>query len=428
MEIQPTLDQLYRLERFGIKLGLDSIRKLLSLMGNPHEAFPAVHVTGSNGKGSVCAYIASALQEAGYRVGLYTSPHLIRFNERIQVDGKVIPDEDILRLWRGMQPAIRSRGETDRTHRPTFFEVTTAMAFEYFREREVDLAVVEVGMGGSLDATNVVDGKVAVITRVALEHTERLGRSVKRIAKEKAGIIKDGARAVTVEQDAAAVIAARCREVGASLVVLGRDIHAVRMSQDLGGQRVRVSGPFGVLELSTPLLGDFQVENLGLAVAALMELRATGWKLPDEAIASGIQAARWPGRLQVVRQHPLVLVDGAHNGPAAQALASSVSALVPGSRLRLVIGVLDDKDLGAFAASLGPLASRVFACQPRTYRAYAPEEIVAVFRSQTPAQVVPTVGGAIDAALAGAAPDDLVLITGSIYTAGEALEHFRIRS
>jgi len=423
MDYEATLHELYRLERFGIKLGLDNIRRLLSLLGDPHRGLRAVHVTGTNGKGSVCAYIASALRRAGYRVGMYTSPHLVRFNERIRVDGITIADADILRLWKGMQPAVEAMAGRNKVDHPTFFEVTTAMAFQHFRERGVDVAVVEVGMGGRMDATNVIDGAVAVVTRVGLEHTEHLGRSSTRIAREKAGIIKSGARAVTVDQDVLHVLEARCRDVGASLTVVGRDVRMERLSQDLRGQRIAVQGPFGSFEVRTPLIGSFQVENVGLAVAALVELRQVGFDVSDNAIAAGIQETEWPGRLQVVRVRPVVLVDGAHNGPAVRALADSMEELVPGRNVLLVIGVLNDKDLPAFAASLGPLARRVYACRPATHRAFSAEDVAAAFRPAVEASPVPRVADAVDEALSAARPDEVILVTGSIYTAGEALAH-----
>src|SRR2546429_3501030 len=233
MDYQTTLEHLYRLERFGIKLGLDNIRRLLSLLGDPQRGLKVLHVTGTNGKGSVCAYAASVLRAAGYRVGLYTSPHLVRFNERIRVDGEPITDDDVLRLWSGMQPAIQGMTSTRAVDHPTFFEVTTAMAFEYFREKKVDLAVVEVGMGGRMDATNVVDGLVAVITRVDLEHTEHLGKTVARIAREKAGIIKPTSRVVTVDQEALLVIEARFFSSRRRLTVCSRDWSSDVCSSDL---------------------------------------------------------------------------------------------------------------------------------------------------------------------------------------------------
>src|SRR6058998_1103038 len=264
MDYQATLEHLYRLERFGIKLGLENIRRLLSLLGDPHRGLKVLHVTGTNGKGSVCAYAASVLEKAGYRVGLYTSPHLVRFNERIQVNRTPITDDDVLRLWSGMQPAIRAMTAARAIDHPTFFEVTTAMAFEYFHDRQVDIAVIEVGMGGRMDATNVVDGLVSVVTRVDLEHTDHLGKTVERIAREKAGIIKPSSRAVTVDQPALPVIEARCREVHAPLSVVGRDVRFERGPTQPGGQDVEVRGAFGSIEVHTPLLGPFQSENVAV--------------------------------------------------------------------------------------------------------------------------------------------------------------------
>lgn len=423
MDYEAALQQLYGLERFGIKLGLENIRTLLSLVGNPHEGLRAIHVTGTNGKGSVCAYIASVLQRAGHRTGLYTSPHLIRFNERIQVDGVPISDADLLRLWTAIQPAMKEMEGDRAVNRPTFFEVTTAMAFEYFREKAVDAAAIEVGMGGRFDATNVIESRVAVIARVGLEHTEHLGRTVDRIAREKAGIIKASSRVVTVDQETLPVIEERCRELGVPLTVVGRDVIVERMSQDLSGQRLRVRGDFGDFEITTPLLGSFQRENVGLAVAALVEFRETGMEVPDAAIRSGLAATRWPARFQKIRTDPLVIVDGAHNGPAAAALASAYAELFPQRKCILVTGILADKDLASIASSLGPLASRIIACRPKSHRAYHPEEVASAFRRHAPTEVVPSVSDAVDRALSEASEDDLVLITGSIYTAGEALEH-----
>ena len=427
MDVQEALQQLYHLERFGIKLGLDNIRTLLSLVGDPHVGLASVHVTGTNGKGSVCAYVASALRKAGYRTGLYTSPHLVRFNERIQVDGVAISDEDLLRLWNGLQPAMQQMDGEHAVNRPTFFEVTTAMAFEYFRERRVDVASVEVGMGGRFDATNVLESRVAVVGRVGLEHTEHLGRTVERIAREKAGIFKPSSRGVSVVQDALPVIESRCRELGTPLTVVGRDVVVERLSQDLSGQRIRVRGAFGELEIATPLLGSFQAENVGLAVAALTELRATGTEVPADAIVAGIGAVRWPARFQKVRDDPLVIVDGAHNGPAAAALSSAYAELFPERKCLLVVGILADKDLGSIAGSLGPHARRVIACRPKSHRAYHADEVASAFRRYAPSEVVPVVAEAIDRALSEASSDDLVLITGSIYTAGEALAHLGVR-
>jgi dihydrofolate synthase / folylpolyglutamate synthase len=427
MDYEATLNQLYSLERFGMKLGLENMERLLGLIGDPHRGLRAIHVTGSNGKGSVSAYVASVLREAGYRVGLYTSPHIVRFNERIQVDGVPISDDDVLRLWSGLQPAIHALADVRAVNRPTFFEVTTAMAFQYFRESRVDVAVIEVGMGGRLDATNVVDGFVAVITRIDLEHTEHLGKTIPRIAREKAGIIKPGARAVTVAQEALPTIQARCQELAVPLSVVGKDILVERIAFDRKGEALRLRTSDGELHVHSPLLGAFQVENAALAVATLRAAREAGLAISDANIAAGLASVRWPGRLQILQDRPLVVADGGHNGAAARALAGSLVELFPGRSWRLVIGVLSDKDLDAIAAALGPLAARIHACRSTSHRAYSAEEVASAFRRFGEAFTHSSVAVAIDAALADAAPEDLVLIAGSIYTVGEAFEHLGIR-
>jgi dihydrofolate synthase/folylpolyglutamate synthase len=338
-----------------------------------------------------------------------------------------IADDDVLRLWSGMQPAIRAMTAARPIDHPTFFEVTTAMAFQYFRERQVDVAVVEVGMGGRMDATNVVDGLVSVVTRVDLEHTEHLGKTVTRIAREKAGIIKPSSRAVTVAQPALPVIEARCREVHAPLSVVHRDVQVERGESNLRGQYLGVRGPFGDIQVHTPLLGAFQVENVALAVTALAELRVAGFTIPDAAIRDGVASTRWPARLDRIREDPTILVDGAHNRPAAEALAASIQELFVGRKVSLVVGILNDKDLPGMVAALGPLASYVYACRPKTPRAFGSEEVALAFRSHAESTSIPAVRDAVDAAISAAAPEDIILITGSIYTAGEALDHLGAR-
>ncbi|OGS48963.1 MAG: hypothetical protein A3K68_07345 [Euryarchaeota archaeon RBG_16_68_13] len=420
MDIEALLKELYGLERFGIKLGLDVIRDLLARLGNPHEAFPAIHVTGTNGKGSVCAYLASIFRAADHRVGLYTSPHLVRFNERIRVDGEMIRDEDVARLYGEVKPhaaAMAARSETDQ---PTFFETTTAMAFRYFAERRVDVAVVEVGMGGRMDATNVVHPDACAITRIGLEHTENLGRTVERIAREKSGILKRGVPAVTVDQPALAVIRARAEELGCPLTVVGRDVRYSRLGFDLDGQDVLFEDGL-TLETRIPLLGAFQPENAATAFAIALAVREK-WNLTKAVIAGGLSAARWPGRLQVVRRDPTVIVDGAHNPSAAAALAESLQELFPGRRVTFVVGVLNDKDLAGIADSLGPLAAKVVATKARTPRAFEPEEVRKAFEAHAPGSLAPDAKDALTRAIGSAAKEDVIVVTGSIYIAGEALE------
>jgi len=427
VEYEALLAELYGLERFGIKLGLDVVTELLERLGNPQRGLRCVHVTGTNGKGSVCAYVDSVLREAGYHVGLYTSPHLVRFSERIRVDGEEIPDGDVARLYAKIKPHAEAMAGKNRVKQPTFFEVTTAMAFLYFAEREVDVGVIEVGMGGRMDATNVVQPLVAVITRVGLEHTEHLGKTEERIAREKSGIIKPGVRVVTIDQPVLPVIEARAHGLGCRVTVVGREVRHERRSFDLSGQTVSVSDG-GRRELRIPLLGAYQPENAAIAYATLRVLTEVGLAIDGNAIDRGFARTVWPGRMQVVQRSPTVIVDGTHNAPGVPALAISLRELFPERRFTFVLGILNDKDLRAFADHLGPLADRIIATRPQTPRAYGPEEIVAAFAGKSPsAEIVASVADAFDRALGGAAAEDVVVVTGSIYTAGEALAHLEGR-
>jgi len=420
VDYEGLLRELYGLERFGIKLGLDVIRELLGRLGDPHEAFPAVHVTGTNGKGSVCAFLASIFQAAGYRVGLYTSPHLVRFNERIRVDGRMISDEDVASLYARIKvhaAAMASRSEADR---PTFFEVATAMAFEHFREQRIEVAVVEVGMGGRMDATNVVRPEACVITRIGLEHTEHLGRTIERIAREKAGILKTGVPLVSVAQPALDILKSRADELGCPVTVVGRDVRYSRSSFDLEGQDVILEDGMSVA-VRIALLGAFQPENAATAFAAALAVSGKR-AISKAAIEQGLRTARWPGRLQVLRREPLVIVDAAHNAPAAAALAESLHELFPGRMLTFVLGILNDKDIAGIASHLGPLAAKVVVTKPRTPRAFDTEDVARAFRAYAPVDTVQDVKEAVSGTIRAAGPDDVIVVAGSIYTIGETLE------
>jgi len=428
MDYEAFLQDFYRLERFGIKLGLDVITELLRRLGDPQARFPAVHVTGTNGKGSTCAFLAAILQASGLHVGLYTSPHLVRFNERIRVDGAPIPDDDVMRLYGQIRPHMEAMAVENAVHHPTFFEAATAMAFQHFAERKVDLAVIEVGMGGRYDATNVFHPEVSVLTCIGLEHTEHLGRTVRRIAREKSGIIKNGRPAVTLDQEALPEIEARCRLTGSPLTVVGRDVRVERLRSGLEGQTLRFTNG-GDLAVTTTMLGPHQAENAALAFASILALRRRGWEISDEQVKAGFTAARWPGRLDVVRRDPLVLVDAAHNAPAAHVLAVALRELdLP--KAILVFGVLADKDVEGMAAELVPFASRILTARPKTERAQGPERVRSAFTAAAISQGLPppeieerpNIAAAVHDALALAGTKGTVLITGSVYTAGEALE------
>lgn len=418
MAYRETVDYLYGLERFGMKLGLDTIRTLLERLGNPQDAWRSLHVAGTHGKGSVCAFLEAALREAGHRVGLYTSPHLVRFNERIRVDGREISDAEVVRLTEEIRPHAEAMAAARQAMQPTFFEFTTALACRYFRDRNVDLAVLEVGMGGRLDATNVVQPEVAVITRLDLEHTQHLGHTLERIAAEKAGIIKPGVPVWTVDQPALPVLRTVAAQADAPLAVVGQDLHVTRTSWNLAGQELHVeNGRRQTLHI--PLLGGYQTENAALAYGALTTLQEGGWHLPRGALTRGFRTTRWPARLELLHHRPTILLDATHTVEGAARLREALDALFPSRRVLLVLGILNDKDLAGMATHLRPRSDVVIATQPETPRALPAEAVAAAFPASS-AQVVRPVAQAVERALALAEVDDVVLITGSLYTAGEA--------
>jgi dihydrofolate synthase/folylpolyglutamate synthase len=417
MTTRPThtdcLTTLFSLRRFGIKLGLATIRRMLANLGNPHRRYRTVHIAGTNGKGSVASGIASVLRASGYRVGLYTSPHLVRFNERIQIDGADITDSDIVRLYRRVRRALPEGRE------PTFFEFTTAMALDEFARRKVDWAVVETGMGGRLDATNVVAPSVTVVTNVSLEHREYLGPTLAAIAFEKAGIIKRRVPVVTAVSQPAAleVILRTAKGKSAPLYRMGKDF-CVRRS---GAQEFRY---FGLHHrwagLATALQGRYQVDNAALVLAAceLLQRNAPGIEL--ESIRRGLAAHRWPGRLETICTSPLVMVDGAHNLEAARQLARHLAEQLGNRKLTLVVGILDDKPYRAMLRLLLPFARRVIATQARINRALPAAAIAAFARTIVPEVAVePDVAAALRLAMSTAGPGSLTLAAGSLYVVGE---------
>jgi dihydrofolate synthase/folylpolyglutamate synthase len=420
MENQSTLEWLYGLETMGIKLGLSNITELLHRLGDPQQSFRAVHVAGTNGKGSVSAMLASVLQEQGYRTGLYTSPHLVDFTERIQVDGVRISMHDLSHLAEEVRGHVEDMYLVNRDSHPTFFEVATALAFLHYAEEGVQEAVVEVGMGGRLDATNVIDPDCSVITRIALEHTKYLGDTLAKIAWEKAGIIKPGVPVVTaeVEGEAFEAIEEVAMERGAPLfsVSPGTDYRIVDCSLD--GTWVYLPGMGGQVKL--PLIGAYQAANVGIAYAAVSQLRSKGVEVSDSAFRSGIGKVRWPGRLEIVGRHPTVIFDATHTPQGAEAVSNDLRDLIQG-RIILILGILDDKDLEGIARPFAAIADRAIATQPLTPRAIPAgkvQEALSKFMGRV--ESCPSVVEAVRRGISIAGPEDTVLVTGSIYTLGEA--------
>jgi len=419
VDYEATLKWLFAQQARGIKFGLDNTTELLSRLGDPHLRFRSLHVAGTNGKGSVSAMSAAVLGEAGYCTGLYTSPHLVDFRERIQVDGIPIGEKEMLRLAEEVRTIAEEMRTRSADKRLTFFELTTAMAFAHFADRGVEEAVVEVGMGGRLDATNVIHPECAVITRIALEHTQHLGRAIADIAFEKAGIIKPEVPVITIEQDPGVidVLQRRAAELSSPIKIVGRDVSYELIASTLEGTDVYVEEIDA--NISLPLLGSYQAANCALACGGLAELMRRGLYIPDEAFLNGLAKVKWPGRLEIVGRGPCIILDASHTPDGARTVSEEVERLI-GGKIILILGVLRDKDLDGIARAFGRISRRAVATAPPTDRAYSAEEVGSVLSAYCPTDTVDGVGRAIEWARSNAAPDDTILVTGSLYTIGEA--------
>lgn len=408
------LEAMFGMRRFGIVLGLSTITNILDGLGNPQRTFPAIHIAGTNGKGSIASALATILHQAGYRVGLYTSPHLIRFNERICIDGTPIADDAVVAAWE----AVKSVHHGDRE--PTFFEFSTAMAFHEFGRRQVDFAVIETGMGGRMDATNVILPVLSIITNISLEHKSYLGRTIAAIAGEKAGIIKPGVPVISgVSQPSAkAVIEESASCQSASLFLKGRDFRIRRTGKD----RYSYSGiDHRWTDIRIGLIGGHQVDNASLTLAACEIIQRNHARLRIEHIQSGLAQNRWPGRLEVVSQQPYVILDGAHNLMAARWLSRFLRDALAGRRITMVAGILDDKPYAAILKDLVAPCSRLIITRPKINRSLPPATLEAVARPLiADIRIVPDVGDAVRLAIATSGPDDAVCIAGSLYVVGEA--------
>jgi dihydrofolate synthase / folylpolyglutamate synthase len=415
------IEYLYGLQRHGIKLGLENSRGLMAALGDPHQTFRSVHIAGTNGKGSTAAILASILNAAGYRTGLYTSPHLIDFTERMRVNGVPIAPERAATLTERTRSAAADIPVT-------FFEFTTAMAFLHFAESGVDFAVVEVGMGGRFDATNVLTPLVSVITRIDYDHQAYLGGSLERIAREKAGIIKPGVPVVTsaMSPEILRVIETVSREQGAPLHRVGAEVRVKGASP----QRFRYEGiRWDYSDLKCALLGRHQMENACCALAALELVDAGKNRIGEASVRRGLSTVRWEGRLEPMPRAAsgaAVILDGAHNPGGARALRAFLedSVKARGGRLILVIGILADKDVGGILAELAPVADEVIVTRPRHERAATTESIKRHLGNfPVRATIRESVEEALRFAKSSAAAVDTICVTGSLYTIGEARSH-----
>ncbi len=399
--------------------------ELLARLGNPHLQARTVHIAGTKGKGSVAAMIASVLTTAGYKTGLYTSPHLNSFNERIRVDDRLISDDELVALVDRLRPEVESVNERATYGLLTTFEIATALGFAYFALKKVDFHVIEVGLGGRLDATNVVRPEVSIITSLSFDHTEVLGNTLTEIATEKAGIIKRDGTVVTAPQaeEADRVIEQTCARCRAELVRVGGDVTWQSLGFDAGHQSFCVKGRRGNYKLSIPLLGQYQLENATTAVAALEVLQEKGILITEDNIVQGLAKVNWPGRLQVLSRQPLLVIDGAHNPYSASKLKEAIKQYFTYDRAILVFGASFDKDIAGIVAELAPLFAKVIITRSIHPRAVSPEPLVAEFkRHGIEARVTENVAAALPLALSLAGKKDLICVTGSLFVVGETME------
>ncbi|MEX2673051.1 MAG: folylpolyglutamate synthase/dihydrofolate synthase family protein [Phycisphaeraceae bacterium] len=408
---------------------LDRMRKLLKVLGNPHEQSRFVHIAGTKGKGSVVAMLSHMLQSCGYTIGSYTSPHLVDLRERIQINNQMIAHSDLIDLFKQIDSKAKQIGPD----RPTFFEIMTASAMRYFADQAVDLVILETGLGGRLDSTNVVTPEVCGITQISLDHTNVLGSTVEKIAAEKAGIFKPGVPAVSVEQEPSVekVLRKVAEEVDAPLQLTGKEIefsYRFEANRELGPHtRVCLTTESSAYDhLPVPLKGEHQALNCGLALAILDKLREKGFRTPEEKIIEGLAATVLPGRMDMAWPEPRILLDGAHNSSSIQALIRAIGAHIPYDSLVMVIGCSEDKDVAGMLKQINLGADKVIFTRAKSNpRAMDPEDLLTQFNeiSGKMAQTANNLEDALNLAARAVSREDLICVTGSFYLVGEAKKY-----
>lgn len=419
MNYRETLEYIASYVWKGSVLGLSRIRDLLGKLGDPQKDLKFIHIAGTNGKGSTAAFLSSVLAEAGYKVGLFTSPYIEVFNERMQINNENISDEELAEITTYVRPFADAMED-----HPTEFELNTAICMEYYKRNRCDIVVLEVGMGGELDSTNVIDSpEAAVITAIGLDHTEELGDTVEKIAATKAGIIKAGCSTVLYEQAESVmdVIRKRCEEVGASLDISEPGL-AEFISASIEGQKFRYPG---FEELEIPLFGDYQLRNVATALKTVEVMRRRGWKIPDEAVKKGLKNTRWPGRFEAILKDPLFIVDGAHNPHGIRATAESLRNFFHDEKLIFIFGVMADKDYPDMLDQILPLAKEVHCVTPDNPRALKAEELAGIIRERGgEATAFPTIRAAVDSAIEKAKTEGRsITALGSLYMVGD-IKHY----
>lgn len=424
------LDSFINFERadsynYSSSLRLERVKRLAALLGDPQKKIPSIHIAGSKGKGSTASFIYSILKSAGFKAGLYTSPHLISFRERIRINDELISEEDLSRILDKIRDAIESSMKDDR---PSFFEVYTVLAYMYFREKNIDFAVYETGLGGRLDATNLVEPLICAITPLSYEHTDKLGNTLKEIAAEKCGIIKSNAICVSApqEEEALKVIKDACAERHTRLTLVGNDITFEEIRSDDKGELFNVSGIFNkYLRLNSKLIGPHQIVNAAVAIGVIEALKFRNITIPVDAVRQGISNAVWEGRLEIINKNPFIVLDGAQNRASARCLAEAIKKIFKFEKLILLFGVSKDKDIKGILQEILPVCDSLILTKSKVVnRAAEPAAIMEMVKNIAPVfknvSLTSCIEDALNEALEKADKDDLILITGSLFIVGEA--------
>jgi dihydrofolate synthase/folylpolyglutamate synthase len=422
MSYQKSISYLYGLQKFGIKFGLAKISNLLASLDNPQNKMPSIHIAGTNGKGSTAAFLSSILSKAGYRVGVYTSPHLTSFTERIKIGSQEISKKDVDRL------TILLRKKANKIDSITFFEFATAMALFYFAEKKVDLCILEVGMGGRLDATNVVFPLLSIITNISKEHEYYLGNSLLKIANEKAGIIKKNSVLISgaTQAKVLSLFRKKCCTLQTEFYCLESNFSFIAKKNNYLNYR---GINCNLEDIKIGLLGDHQLKNAAITLAAIEILRGKQYHIEDKAIYEGLSGVFWPGRLEVVNNSPLVILDGAHNPVAMRNLKKALLKCFDFKKLIIVLGIMEDINIMGMLKGIVPAAHRVILCKPNMDRAASTKSLVRMIKNfKVKYHQIEDVKQATLYALSTAHKNDLICVTGSLFTLGETRGIFKKKS
>ncbi len=430
MDYTEALNWLYNVNRFGPNRTLIPTRHLLYLMGRPEKKYKIIHIGGTNGKGSTSAYTSSILEEAGYRVGLFTSPHLEEFTERIKINGKDIPQEEVARILTNVRPFFEKMLTYEEPMPLRFFDIVTALAFQYFAEKKVDFAVVEVGLGGRLDATNVVDPLASIITNIGYEHTNILGETLEEIAREKAGIIKPGRPIITATQNPSVlkVFKDKSKYAGSTLFHVGEDTNFKKIKGNMKGQRFNYKGLFTAIDnLFTPLLGAHQIINASTAIIAIEALKTYNINVPESAIRKGVKNVRWPARLELILDEPLVVLDCAKDAEATEAVRKTIQSDFETDKIIAVVSVSSDKKFPGMIYQISQIADHfILTTHSVMGRAADPERLAEeVIKNDKTFEIIEEEDRAFERALKLANHNGMILVIGSVYLAGTARTFFK---